>query len=914
MRLIRFIPHILMPFLCVLVLSSEAHAQLFSEDFGTGFASINTTRWPTACRSGGSSFNTSIGGCAGASDYEYGLSGFGSYITTQAIAIPATGYTLDFEYAFNLAFSFPAVEIRSGASCGTVLLNTTTLSNTSGACTPQSINLDAYAGQTIYIRFRSNTGSSTFYFDDVVVDVGGGGSSTCLINDDFGSAFTGLDATTWPSACRSGASGFNTSTGPCSGAGDYAYAMNGFVYLGSMALVIPSTGYTLDFNYSFNQGFSFPSIEFRSGGTCGTSLLNTATLTNTSGACTPQSINLDAYAGQTIYLRFRSNSSISSVYFDDIQVCGSGSATPTIRWADNFNDNDLVLDYPGNTLDETCPACGPWVLSGGASLNLVPSGGWNGNTNETEAFPASMANVYYVRLDRNEWVESPVMDLSNIESFKISFYAKSSSPGTGGGDQWSFSDRLRLQIWDGSAWQTVESMRDDLVASWSGPEDFISAALPFNYYCFSAYKSTSSPGNYYYSSSPNVNTNWFHSGFKFRVLFEGGFSGSPFAWVDDFTFRADADGYSTMIPCGLSFWNQPAATSYGQDLGTSGNNNAEKGVELELDNSINIPPQWAIEADDGDQVTQAFGANESERVVFSVISEQEIRFAFPLVHFYSPIMGWQSSVMSIDNSYTGPGWKYYAVEYISCDLAGGSISPPTNQYRYYFSFEYGIEFMPVFYQLNTSGIEYGGGVTSFSETFDAPDVESTNNCGTLPVEDLRFSGEWDGLDGVLRWTTERETNNAGFWLLRSDEGRFWEQVAWIEAVENGEVGGAYQWRDRGVGEKGNLWLYRLLQVDKEGAEAESEVVELRRDEEARGWKMQVVPNPSAGRASLKVSGIEGDWSWEVRDMQGKKHYDRRESFGKGEQIFDLPALPSGMYVVRMRQGANIKTSIWVNQR
>lgn len=915
MCLPRFIPHFLSLLLPLLLTTPQASAQLFSEDFGTAFASISTTKWPSACRNGGSSFNTSIGGCAGSGDYEYGLSGFGSYITTQAISIPASGYTLDFEYAFNLAFSFPAIEIRSGASCGTSLLNTTTLSNTSGACTSQTINLDAWAGQTIYIRFRSNTSSATFYFDAIEVDVGGGGSGpTCLIDEDFGTAFTSLDATTWPSSCRSGASGFNTSSGPCSGAGDYSYAMNGFVYLGSMALNIPATGYTLDFNYSFNQAFSFPSIEFRSGGTCGTSLLNTVTLSNTSGACTPQSINLDAYAGQTVYLRFRSNSSGATCYFDDIQVCGTGSATPTIRWADNFNDNDLVLDYPGNTLDETCPSCGPWVLSAGASLNLVPSGGWNGNTNETEAFPANMPNVYYVRLDRNEWVESPVMDLSNIESFKISFYAKSSSPGTGGGDQWSFSDRLRLQIWDGSAWQTVESMRDDLSASWNGPEDFISAALPFNYYCFTAYKSTLSPGNYYYNSSPHVNTNWFHSGFKFRVLFEGGFSGSPFAWVDDFTFRADADGYSTMIPCGLSFWNQPAASSYGQDPGTSGNNNAEKGVELELDNSINIPPQWAIEADDGDQVTQAFGANESERVVFSVISEQEIRFAFPRVHFYSPIMGWQSSVMSIDNSYTGPGWKYYAVEYISCDLAGGTISPPTDQYRYYFSFEYGIEFIPVFYQLNTSGIEYGGGVTSFIETFDAPDVLSTTNCGTLPVEGLTFEGKWEGSDAVLRWTTDRETNNAGFDLYRSEEGSYWGHLGFVEAVEDGAEGAEYSWRDMDIGEKGDHWLYQLIQVDQGGAETKSEVVQLRKHQAALSGNMQVVPNPSAGRATLQVSGMEDNWGWEVRDMQGKVLYKGLEAGSQGRKVIDLPDLPGGTYFVRVQNGMNIKTSIWVNQR
>lgn len=588
---------------------------MFSEDFGTGFASISTVDWPTACRGGGaSSFNTSVGACSAAGDYSYPLNAFGSYITTSAIAIPATGYELTFDYSFNLAFSFPAVEFRTGATCGTTLQASTTLTNTSGACNSEVVDLSAYAGQTIYIRFRSNTSSATTYWDNISVDLSsGGGGGGCLLTDDFGTAFTSISTTNWPSTCRSGSpSSFNTSTVSCGGAPDYNYGMSGFgVYITSMALTIPSTGYSLDFEYNFNYSFSFPSVEIRTGAACGTTLQATHTLTNTAGVCTPHSIDLSAFNGQTIYIRFRSNTSSATFYFDDVSVCGgTGGSGIDQKWADNFNDNDLILDYAGNDGDEACTGCGNWSLNGGASLELVPSGGWNGNSNETEAFPDNMPNVYYAKLDRNEWIESPTIDLSGMSSVKISFYAKSSSSGTGGGDSWSsFSDHLRLQIWDGSTWVTVKDITEGTAVS----ENQISPALPLNYFCFSAYKESTSPGNYYYSSVPNVNSAYFHSNFKFRVIFEGGFSGSPFAWVDDFTFRTDNDGYSTMIPCGISFWNQPTASSYGQDTGTTGNNNAEKGVELELDNSISFPPVWNSEANDGDAVSQVFGVIECER-------------------------------------------------------------------------------------------------------------------------------------------------------------------------------------------------------------------------------------------------------------------------------------------------------------
>lgn len=889
-----------------ILLSNFGSSQLFQDDFGIAFSSISTVNWPTVCRGGtASSFNTSLAPCGTTGERGYSLSGFGSYITTSAIAIPSTGYELTFEYSFNYSFSFPTVEIRTGASCGTSLVGTTTLTNTTGSCTPQSINLDAYAGQTIYIRFRSNTSSATFFLDEPIVDVSGGGGTSCLLQDDFGSSFGNISTSNWPAACRGGtSSSFNTSAAPCASTSEYGYGLSGFgSYITSMAVAIPAIGYDLTFDYSFNNSFGFPVVEIRTGASCGTTLASSTTLTNTSGICTPQTINLDIYAGQTIYIRFRSNTSSATFYLDEVNLCGSSGSMGDYKWADNFNDNNLDLGYTGTDGDEACTGCSPWALGTGATLELVPSGGWNGNSNETEAFIDNMPNVYYVHLDRNEYIESPTIDMSGKESLKISFYAKSSSPGTGGGDNWSFSDRLRLQIWDGSSWITVQSMRDDLSAGWNGPDDYISSALPFNYYCFTAYNSVASPGNYYYNSSPNVNTAYFHSDFKFRVIFEGGFSGAPFAWVDDFTFRADADGYSTMIPCGLSFWNQPAATSYGQDLGTSGNNNAEKGVELELDNSINIPPLWASEADDGDVVAQSFGLGESERVVFCVISEQEIRFAFPKVHFYAPDIGWQSSIMSIDNNYSGPGWKYYAVEYISCDLAGGSIAAPTDDFRYYYSFEYGNEFAPVFYQLNTSGIEYGGGVTSLLEVFNAPDVVSNDNCGiALPVILLNFNAQRSEQSVIVEWMTATEQNSDYFEVQRSFDSLSFSRVGIINGAGYSTTPNSYSLIDDQP--LNGTSFYRLKQVDFDGTLKYSDVkaVDFGNFEST---SIQLYPNPTSDELFI-VGKADEIASIELLNLQGKNMLSRISTINKGVDYvqLNLSKLSSGMYTLITKSGAH----------
>lgn len=874
-----------------------SNAQLFQDDFGTGFANISTTNWPTACRGGSaSSFNTSSAPCGSTSDRAYLLSGFGSYVTTMAIAIPSAGYDLTFDYSFDYGFSFPTIEIRSGAPCGTTLLNSTTLTNTAGVCTPQIIDLSAYAGQTIYIRFRSNTSSSTFYFDNPTVDLsaGGGGGINCLLTDDFGTGFASISTTNWPTACRGGSpSSFNTSSAPCSSTSGYGYAMSGFgVYITTMALAIPSTGYDLTFDYSFNYAFSFPSVEIRTGGTCGTSLSTTTTLSNTSGVCTPQTINLDSYAGQTIFIRFRSNTSSAMFFLDEVAVCGTAVAgTGDLKWADNFNDNDLDLDFPGNDGDESCVGCGTWNLGGGASLALVPSGGWNGNTNTTEAFPDNMPNVYYAKLDRDEYIESPTIDLSAQESLKISFYAKSSSSATGGGDSWSsFSDHLRLQIWDGSSWITVK----DITEGTTTLENKITPGLPLNYFCFSAYKTNSSPGNYYYTSAPNVNSAYFHSDFKFRVIFEDGFSGSPFAWVDDFTFRADADGYSTMIPCGISFWNQPAATSYGQDPGATLLNDSERGVELELDNAISIPPNWSTEANDGDAVSQVFGSGEAERVVFCVLSEQEIDFAFPTVSYSTPSLGNQSSVMSKDNSYSGPGWKYYAVEYVSCDLASSTISEPTDQFQYHFNFEYGIEFIPVFYQLNSSGIETGGGVTSVFEQFNAPDVISTDDCGiVLPIELIDFSATKIDNSVLLEWMTASELNSDYFELERARDGLHFETIATVNGAGNSNSVLEYSYLDLSPSFGTNY--YRLKQTDFDGefSVSDIEVVRMESDE------ITIYPNPTSGLLIIENHADLKRVS--VADVNGKV----LQIFNNNFQSIDISELISGIYFLRLETAEGV---------
>lgn len=637
-----------------------------------------------------------------------------------------------------------------------------------------------------------------------------------LFQDDFGTAFTNINSSNWP--CNGGSS-FNTGFGECTSTSDRAHYIDDNEILASRSIFVPATGYCLSFDYAFNAASNLPSVQIGTGGfSCSSFGMTWTTLATLAQAatCTSVSYNLDAYAGQNIYIRFVAGNSFTDVMLDDVLIdnsgCssgGGGGSGADLKWADNFNDGDLTLNYAGNDGDESCSACGNWLLSPTASLEISSLGT---NTNQTEAFPDGMSNVRYVRLDRNEYIESPVIDLSGQEALKINFYAKSSSLGTGGGDSWSgFSDRLKLQIWDGSNWTTVKQITEGT----SVLENKIDAA-GFNYFCFTAYHSASSPGNYYYNSGVQVNPAYFHSTFQFRLIFEDGFSGAPQAWVDDISFRADNDGYSTVVPCGVSYWNEPAATGYGRDPEATASNHAERGVNLELDGSISFPPNWTSEADDGDQVSQVFGSGEAERIVFCVISEQRIQFSFPRVHFFAPDIGNRSSTMSLDNNYTGPGFRYYAVEYISCDLASSSISSPTDQFRYHYVFEYGNEFIPVFYHLNSSGIESGGGVTTSFEQLDAPDVLSSDDCGILPIDWMYFNVQLTDYNTVgLEWKMATDDPLVGFDIERSYDAVHFEKIGW-EAYNNALQHSYYYEDSPNRTVQSEVMYYRLKQLDDSG--------------------------------------------------------------------------------------------------
>ncbi len=659
-----------------------------------------------------------------------------------------------------------------------------------------------------------------------------GTAQTVLFSENFGTSFQDIySGTNWE--CKhTSASSYNTSGGVCASSGDYNYYLSGYdVYITTKQITLGASGNQLSFDYSFDY-YSFSSPEVRVlTGSCGNSGTDITSGTLVSSICDNVSFSLDTYANQTIRLVFYSNTGSESFYFDNVIVStgngGGGGTSTDVKWADTFADGDTDLDFTGNDGDEDCSGA-VWSLVDGASISN--SGSNTVNRNETEAFNTTTDDNsgYAVLLDKNESLESPTIDISAQESFKISYYAMKQ----GGSANWNSWTKLYLEYWDGSDWQTLQTIKNSATATSSENDYFIESG--FGYHCFTVYKSSTSPGNYYYSSGNHVNSACFHNDFKLRWRLDEFMSSDyPQLYIDNITFRADNDGESC-IPCGLSYWNGPNATHYGKDPEATPTNHAPRGVEVETDelfSGMKGTPDWTGHFNDGNT-----GGNDLYEIMWAVVSEQKISTTYAKVNFTYPDGTLpQNKTMSLDDAYTGPGYLYYYKEFADCDGSSAGSFNTGSGIIYHFYFQYGNDFRPVYTHLNSSGIEMGGGATDLSEGMN-PEICNS----TLPVNLLNFDIACKNNQLMFNWSTANEKNADYFIIYEIDKNQHSQQIAQIDAVGNTCFQSDYQYIHEAQNQ--DLSYYQLIQVDINGESHAYDIAAAHCDD-FEDFHLELYPNP-----------------------------------------------------------------------
>lgn len=178
---------------------------------------------------------------------------------------------------------------------------------------------------------------------------------------------------------------------------------------------------------------------------------------------------------------------------------------------------------------------------------------------------------------------------------------------------------------------------------------------------------------------------------------------------------------------------------------------------------------------------------------------------------------------------------------------------------------------------------------------------------TFPIEMLYLEAHPLSASILLDWATLTESQNAGFEVLRSENGFDFEYIGWVDGAGNSQTEQQYLFEDTQV-KKNQTYYYQLHQLDYNGQETETEIVRARiRDEEAQPFG-EFYPNPTSGSTHLwVVSDTESEMTFAFFNALGQKVQEDQHRIVPGTQVldFELEKHAKGAYLVRITQGLDI---------
>ncbi len=196
--------------------------------------------------------------------------------------------------------------------------------------------------------------------------------------------------------------------------------------------------------------------------------------------------------------------------------------------------------------------------------------------------------------------------------------------------------------------------------------------------------------------------------------------------------------------------------------------------------------------------------------------------------------------------------------------------------------------------------------TGFS-SFSIPNI-------TLPVEFKSFYAMKSGDDARLSWDVSSDEKNMHFDVLRSTDGRNFQSIQRINALQNGRSDNSYQTVDLSLSKLGSREVfYQLNQTDRDGQQVKSAIRKLSVD--GLGKSVTAFPNPARTTTKLVVDAPEaGKGSIILRDALGRQMQNISAQFNKGINQFDIKLMnmAAGDYNISV-MGAGLKETIKVTK-
>ncbi len=216
-----------------------------------------------------------------------------------------------------------------------------------------------------------------------------------------------------------------------------------------------------------------------------------------------------------------------------------------------------------------------------------------------------------------------------------------------------------------------------------------------------------------------------------------------------------------------------------------------------------------------------------------------------------------------------------------------------------------------------SWIKLGGTVDTERNTVTASGLDGlmrltvASNDVSLPVELVAFGVSTKGTTAVLQWETASETNNVGFAVeMREAHAPAWLQVEFHEG--QGTTAKAQRYQQHVDGLAPGRYLFRLKQIDYDGAFAYSPEVEASILLSAPHLISPAAPNPFASATEFTVTVQRTQRvvaaAYDLLGRQLAQIFDGTMDAHRTHRItFDAAGLPAGLYVLRV-QGEHFQAS------
>jgi len=168
-----------------------------------------------------------------------------------------------------------------------------------------------------------------------------------------------------------------------------------------------------------------------------------------------------------------------------------------------------------------------------------------------------------------------------------------------------------------------------------------------------------------------------------------------------------------------------------------------------------------------------------------------------------------------------------------------------------------------------------------------------SGCSPLPVEMAYFNARAEGQFSILDWMTTTETNNEGFYVERSLDGKNWETLDFVQGVGTTTETQTYNYIDENPFAGSNY--YRLKQVDysQEFQYSDIRVVEF----EGKKVSVDVYPNPVQDLLNINIEGTEQEVTVSIFSVSGQLI--RQEILYQSNNQLNLSELNGGLYFIKV---------------